>query len=35
VLAYGWRQWLGGKGPLRAALGLAAEVSASHRVASG
>jgi hypothetical protein len=24
VLAYGWRRWLGGKGPLRAALGLAA-----------
>jgi hypothetical protein len=23
VLAYGWRRWLGGKGPLRAALGLA------------
>jgi hypothetical protein len=25
VLAYGWRRWLGGTGPLRAALGLAAE----------
>jgi hypothetical protein len=27
VLAYGWRRWLGGTGPLRAALGLAAELS--------
>jgi len=35
VLAYGWRRWLGRRGPLRAALGLAAELTAGHRVASG
>lgn len=27
VLAYGWRRWLGGSGPLRAALGLANELA--------
>lgn len=27
VLAYGWRRWLGGDGPRRAALGLAAQLS--------
>jgi len=27
VLAYGWRRYLGGRGPLRAALGLAQSLS--------
>jgi hypothetical protein len=27
VMAYGWRRWLGGKGPRRAALGLAAQLA--------
>ena len=34
VLAYGWRRWLGGQGPRKAALGLAAEVSDASRRAS-
>jgi hypothetical protein len=32
VLAYGWRRWLGGTGPLRAALGLAAELTEGRRL---
>ena len=32
VLAYGWRRWLGGTGPLRAALGLAAELTQDRRL---
>jgi hypothetical protein len=32
VLAYGWRRWLGGTGPLRAALGLAAELTDRRRL---
>jgi hypothetical protein len=31
VLAYGWRRWLGGDGPRRAALGLAAQLSDASR----
>jgi hypothetical protein len=27
VLPYGWRRWLGAKGPLRAALGLATRLT--------
>jgi hypothetical protein len=34
VLAYGWRRWLGGDGPRKAALGLAAQVSDASRRAS-
>lgn len=34
VLAYGWRRWLGGDGPLRAARGLAEQLSKQAREAS-
>jgi hypothetical protein len=34
VLAYGWRRWLGGTGPLRAALGLATELTQDRRQAA-
>jgi hypothetical protein len=34
VLAYGWRRWLGGDGPRKAALGLAAELDARQTGAS-
>jgi hypothetical protein len=29
VLTYGWRRWLGGRAPLRAALGLATQLTGS------
>ena len=35
VLAYGWRRWLGGNGPLRAASGLAAQLSIPRMGAAG
>jgi hypothetical protein len=35
VLAYGWRRWLGGTGPLRAALGLAAQLTGGARFEYG
>jgi hypothetical protein len=35
VLAYGWRRWLGGTGPLWAALGLAALLTGGARFEYG
>jgi len=35
VLTYGWRRWLRGTGPLRAALGLTTQLTEGRRSESG